>query len=344
MTVLQQALSRFSADIAVDLGSTVTRVFVRGRGLVVESPSVVAVERAGSSGRVVAVGQEAKRMVGRTPEHMATVHPIREGIVGDYALLEALLRDALQRALTGKPVVGPRLLLCVPSSLSEVERKAVQESARAIGARQVQLISKSVAAALGAGLPVRSAGANLVLDLGGGLSEVSVLSLGGLVDTRVLRVSGAALDQEIVSYVQGRHKVLIGARSAEELKLAVGTAMRPTSPTEARVTGRDLTTGIPREVAISGDEVHYALYPVLKQLVEGLRATLAALTPELAADISDHGVVLTGGTALLGGLDVFLRDQTGLPMVVAEDPRTATIMGAGALLDDDALVERLALA
>ena len=342
MTVLQQALSRFSTSVAIDLGSTVTRAYIPGRDLV-ELPSVVAVERSGNSVKVVAVGQAAKNRVGRTPENMRTVHPVNEGVIGDYALLEALLREVLHEVAPNKSMVGPRLLLCVPSSLSEVERKAVQESARAIGARQVQLISKSVAAAIGAGLSIRDAGANVVLDLGGGLAELSVLSLGGLVDTRIIRVSGTTLDRAIVSYVEGRHKVLIGSRAAEELKRAVGTATRPTSPTESSVTGRDLTTSIPRELAISGDEVYYAIYPLLKQLVEGLRAALGALTPEMAADVSDQGILLTGGTSELANLDVFLRDQTGLPIVVAEDPHRATIRGAGILLGEEAVVERLAL-
>jgi rod shape-determining protein MreB len=341
--VFDQALGRLSTDVAIDLGTSNTRAWVRGRGVVVEMPSVVAVERSGSSGKVVAVGAEAKRMVGRTPENMQAVTPIREGIIGDYALAEALLRDCMSRALSARPLVRPRVLIPVPTTSTDVERRAVQESARSCGAREVLLVTRAVAAAVGADLPIGEASANVVVDLGGGLTEIAIISLGGVVEAATLRVGGTALDQAIAGWIRDRHNVLVGSRAAEEVKLVIGCATRPLSITEVRVTGRDLTTGIPREVLVSSDDALAAVQGPLDRFVEGIRVVLSRLSPELSADVADHGIVLTGGTALLPGLDAWLRERTGVPVVVAEEPRLATILGAGRLLEDAETLDRVLL-
>jgi rod shape-determining protein MreB len=342
--VLDAALGRLSSDVAVDLGTSNTRVWVRGRGVAVEAPSVVAVERSlGAGARVVAVGVEAKRMLGRTPEHITAIEPVREGVIADYALAEALLRDCVDVALNGRPLVKPRMVVCVPQTMSDVERRAVQDSARNVGAREVTLVAKSVAAAVGAGLPIHDAAANVLIDLGGGITEISVVSLGGIVDCATVRVGGHSFDSAIANWVRERHNVLIGARTAEEVKAAVGFAVHVPGGGEVRATGRDLTTGIPREVVISAADTCVAVQPALHAVVEGLRQLLSRLSPELAGDVADRGLVLSGGSALLSGLDTWMREQTGLPVVLVDDPRRATVLGAGKLLDDAEALSRLAL-
>lgn len=345
--MLEQAIGRLSTDLAVDLGTSNTRVFVRGRGIVVEAPSVVATDRS-AGGRVVAVGEEAKRMLGRTPEHITAVSPIRDGVIADFALAEELLRDCVDAALQGRRLVRPRMVVCVPQATSDVERRAVQEFARAVGAREITLVAKSVGAAIGAELPVHDSVGTAVIDMGGGVTEVAVVSLGGVVDSTTIRAGGDLLDGAIAAWVRDHHNVLIGGRTAEEVKLAVGSAVplpasAPAERRATRVTGRDLTSGIPREITVTSDDVLTAIRDPLRVVVEGIRQILSRLSPELAGDVADNGLVLTGGTALLHGMDRFIGEQTGLPVVLADDPRRATAMGAGALLDDPESLDRLAL-
>jgi rod shape-determining protein MreB and related proteins len=340
--VLEQAIGRLSTDLAVDLGTSNTRVFVRGRGITVEAPSVVATDR-NAGGRVVAVGEEAKRMLGRTPEHITAIGPIRDGIIADFALAEALLRDCVESAVPGRRLVRPNMVVCVPQATSDVERRAVQDFARAVGARHVQLVAKSVAAAVGAELPIHEAVGTALIDLGGGITEVVVLSLGGVVDSTTIRAAGDTLDGAIAAWVRDHHNVLIGGRSAEEVKLAVGCAQTLDTPGTARITGRDLTSGIPREVEVTSDDVLAAVRPSLHVIVEGVRQVLSRISAELAGDIADNGLVLTGGTALLPGFDRFLSQETGLPVVVADDPKRATAIGAGMLLEDPETLDRVAL-
>ena len=341
--MLDQALGKLNTDLVVDLGTSNTRVFARGRGVVVETPSVVAVERSAEGNRVVAVGVEAKRMLGRTPEHITAVGPIREGVVADYALVEELMRSAVAQAAGGRRTGRMRMIVCVPQATTDVERRAVQESARAIGAREVTLVAKSVAAAVGAGLPVHEPVGSVVVDIGGGVTEIAVLSLGGLVDSTSVRVAGSALDAAIAAWVREHHNILLGARTAEEVKLAVGCATPRSEPRRARFTGRDLGSGLPRELTLSSDDLLNALRGPLTAIVEAIRQVLARTSPEIAGDIAELGLVLTGGTALLPGLDVWIRDQTGLAVVVAEDPERATCQGAGALFEQQEILERLAL-
>lgn len=340
--MFDQALGRFGHDLAVDLGTSNTRVFVRGRGIVVETPSVVATDRT-AGGRVVAVGNEAKRMLGRTPEHIIALSPIRDGVIADFGAAEELLRDCVDTALQGRQLVRPRMVVCVPQGTSDVERRAVQEFARAVGARDIALVSKSVAAALGADLAVHESLGTLVVDLGGGVTEVALLSLGGVVDATSIRAAGDTLDGAIAAWVRDNHNVLIGARAAEEVKLAVGSALAHPDAGQTQVTGRDLTSGIPREVLVRAEDVQHAIQEPLRVLVEGIRQVLARATPEIAGDIADNGIVLTGGTALLGDMDRYLTEATGLPAVIADDPRRATAMGAGLLLDDDETLDRVSL-
>lgn len=338
--MLDQALSMLAQDLAIDLGTSMTRVLVRGRGLVVEEPSVVAVERTRAGARVAAIGAEAKRMVGRTPEHITAVRPIREGVIADFELAESLLRLCVEMALGSRPLVKPRLIVCVPS-LNDMERRAVQESARAAGAREVALVSKPIAAALGAGLPIGEPLGNLIIDIGGGTCEVGVISLGGVVASSSIRIAGDSLDRAIAEWVRRRHNVLIGERTAEEIKLKVGCAIVPDQLRQIQVKGRDLATGIPREITVDSADACEAMADPLASIIEALRSTLERTPPELAADIVDQGMVLCGGTALLPGLPELLRDQTGLPVVLAEDPRRCTVLGAGRLLDDPETLHRV---
>ena len=341
--MLDQALGRLSNDLAIDLGTSTTLVFVRGRGIVVEEPSVVAVQRTGGGTQVLAIGAEAKRMVGRTPEHIQAVRPIREGIIADFELAEILLRTCVERALGTRPLVKPRMVVCVPVGTTEVERRAIIESARAAGGREVRLVGKSTAAALGADLPIHEAAASMVVDIGGGTTEIGLISMGGIVVNASVRAAGDHLDRALVAAVQQRHNTLIGERTAEEIKLLIGRATPdPQGPNQARVKGRDLGTGIPRDVVISTDEVVAAFQPILDEIIEGIRRALSRTPPELAADILERGFLLCGGGALLPGLDQALRDRTGLPVIVADDPRRSAVLGAGRLLEDPETLDRVA--
>ncbi len=339
--MLDQALGLLAHDLAIDLGTSTTRVYVRGRGIVVEEPSVVAVERTRSGTRVVAIGAEAKRMVGRTPEHITAARPIREGVIADFELAESLLRACLSLALGNRPLVKPRLVICIPFGITEVERRAVQESARAAGAREVALVGKPIAAAVGAGLPINDPVGNLAIDIGGGTTEVGVISLGGVVSSSSIRVAGDAMDKAIADWIRRRHNVLVGERTAEEVKLRVGCVQLPDEPRRVQVRGRDLSTGIPREVTLESADACEALAEPAEQILEAIRATLERTPPELAADIVDQGMVLCGGASMLPGLAAMIRDATELPVVLAEDPRRCAVLGAGQLLEDPETLARV---
>jgi rod shape-determining protein MreB len=340
--VFDQALGALTHDLAVDLGTSNTLVFVRGRGIVVDEPSVVAVQRGSGTTRVVAVGLEAKKMIGRTPENITAIHPLQEGIVADFDLAETLLRTCIERALGAKPLRKPRIIVCVPDRLEDVQRRAIQDSARSAGARHVHLAGKPIAAAIGCGMPISEPIGNMVMDIGGGTTEVGLISLGGVVVTRSAQVGGNHFDRAIADWIEQKHNVLVGARTSEELKLQVGCATPTESAQITRVTGRDLKTGIPREITISSDDVADALAERLSTVVEVLRDALRASPPELAADIVDRGLVLCGGSALLPGIDRFIRDRTGLPVVISEDPRRSVALGAGRLLEDADTLRRIA--
>lgn len=332
-----------SPDIAIDLGTSNTLVVVRGKGIVVDEPSVVAVERLGGAQRVVAVGHDAKQMIGRTPENIDAIHPIKDGVIVDFDLVEALLRSCIERALGARPFVKPRVVVCVPNRLQDVERRAIQDAARSVGAREVFLVGKPIAAAIGSAMPIERPLGNMVVDVGGGTTEIGIISLGGIVVTRSAQVGGNHFDLAITEWIKQRHNVLVGRRTSEDTKLQVGSAVATREPRTTHVTGRDLASGIPREIQISSDDISEALKDCLEQVVECLRATLKESPPELAADITEQGMVLCGGSALLPGLDQYLRDRTGLPIVLSEDPRRSAAIGAGRLLDDQPTLSRVAL-
>ena len=341
--MLDQARGLLSQDFAVDLGSTNVRVSARGRGLVVDEPAVVVVEQQGQGGRVRAVGGEAKEMLGRTPGNIRVVWPIQHGQIDDFELAEALLASCLQRAQGSRPRMRMRTVVCVPSGLSDVQRRAVQESARAAGAREVILVPTVLAAAVGCGLPVTQPVASLVVDIGGGITEVGVVSLGGIVHSEALTVGGQTMDEALVAWLREHHGVLVGARTAEELKIALGGRLLDEQPPVARVKGRALDTGIPREITVTASDLHGALQEPLQTLVEGLRGALKGTSPEAAADILEHGLVLCGGASRIAGLDRILSEQVGLPVVISEHHELAVIRGAESLLEDDPALARISL-
>ncbi|MBO87348.1 MAG: rod shape-determining protein [Deltaproteobacteria bacterium] len=317
---------RRQAELAIDLGTTNTRIGVPGRGLVLEMPSVVAVDQRNPSRRVVAVGEEAREMLGRTPEHIRACRPIRGTAFDDYGLVQELLDHALRTALHGKIPHRPSITIALSHGTEEVARRAIQDSARAIGAREVVLIPKGVAAAVGSELPIQEPLGTLLVDIGGGSSEVVLMSLGGLIDHEVVPVGGEKIDEAIKAWVGSACGVSIGDRTAESIKLRVARTPNQTDPGIV-VTGRDNQTGIPREVRIDSLNLASAILPTLVPIIDGLQAVLARTTPELSSDVADHGIVLTGGGALFPGVVPLLRDATGLPVVLGENPQLATIAG-----------------
>ncbi|MDP2313075.1 MAG: rod shape-determining protein [Pseudomonadota bacterium] len=343
--MLEQALGFFNNDIAIDLGTANTLVYATGRGIVVDEPSVVAVIKGPGQtvGKVLAVGTEAKRMVGRTPGNIVALRPLKDGVIADFAITEAMLRYFIEAAVGRRTFVHPRMVVCIPFGITEVEKRAVQESARSAGAREVFLVPEPLAAALGAGLPVNEPIGSMIVDIGGGTTEVAVISLGGIATSQSLRVAGDQMDEAISMYVKRRYNCLIGERTAEEIKLAVGCASPLREIRTIHVKGRDLGTGVPRQFELSSDDAAEALQDCVAQIIEAVRATLEQTPPELAADIIDQGLVLAGGGAMLTNLDEVLRDATGLPVVVAEDPLRCVALGAGEILENPELLRRIAL-
>ncbi len=343
--MLESAFGLFSCDLAIDLGTANTLVYATGRGLVVDEPSVVAMAKGpgGILGKVLAVGVDAKRMVGRTPGNIIAVRPLKDGVIADFEVTEAMLRHFMVQAMGRRSFAHPRVIVCIPYRITEVEKRAVMESARSAGAREVLLIPEPMAAAIGAGLPVSEPIGSMIVDIGGGTSEVAVITLGGVAITQSLRVAGDAMDEAIIAYVKRRYNCLIGERTAEEIKLAVGCAAPPPQPIGIVVKGRDISTGTPRQFEVTGEDTAEALADCVSQIVEAIRHTLEQTPPELSADIIDQGVVLAGGGAMLRHLDDVIRDVTGLPVVIAEDPLRCVVMGAGECLEKPELLKRVAL-
>lgn len=343
--MIDQALGFFSNDIAIDLGTANTLVYAVGRGIVVDEPSVVAVTRGPGTtyGKVQAVGIEAKRMVGRTPGNIVAVRPLKDGVIADFEITEIMLRYFIQAAVGKRLLMHPRIVVCIPYGITEVEKRAVQESARSAGAREVFLVPEPMAAALGAGLPVDEPLGSMIVDIGGGTTEVAVISLGGIAVSQSLKVAGDFMDEAISSYIRRRYNCLIGERTAEEVKLQVGCAAPFGEKKSVPVKGRDMGQGIPRQFEINSDDVSEALQDAVSQIVEVIRTTLEQTPPELAADIIDQGIVLTGGGSLLGNLDEVLREATGLPVVVAEEPMRCVALGAGEILENAELLKRMSV-
>ena len=325
----------FSSDMAIDLGTANTLVYVKGKGIVINEPSVVAVQQRDARGakKILAVGQEAKNMLGRTPGYIVAVRPMQDGVIADFELTEAMLRYFIERAHNRRTMVKPRVIVCVPYGITEVEKRAVKESAESAGARQVHLIEEPMAAAIGAGLPITEPTGNMVVDIGGGTTEVAVISLAGIVFSRSVRVGGDKMDDAIVNYLKRKYNLLIGERTAEQIKIGIGTAYPDDEILTMNVKGRDLVAGIPKTIEITSEEVREAISEPVNTIVEAVRVALEKTPPELAADIVDKGIVLAGGGALIKNLDVLLREETGLPIMIADDPLTAVVLGSGKALD-----------
>ena len=318
-------------DMAVDLGTANTLVYVRGRGIVLSEPSVVAIDQ--STGDVYAVGLEAKRMIGRTPGTISAIRPLKDGVIADFDVTEQMLRHFIQKVHQHR-FAHPRVVVCVPSGVTGVEKRAVEEATLSAGARQAYLIEEPMAAAIGAGLPVAEPTGNMIVDIGGGTSEVAVISLGGIVVSQSLRVGGDEMDEAIINHIKREHKLLIGQQTAEEIKLEVGSAYPLMEEAQAEVRGRDMLTGLPKTVVLSSEEVRHALEDPIAQIIDAIKSTLDKTPPELSADIMDRGIVLAGGGALLQGLDQRLRQETHMPTHVAESPLTCVAVGAGRSLEE----------
>ena len=343
MSIFARALSRlFPNDLAVDLGTANTLVYAPGQGIVLNEPSIVALNTSDRS--VLAVGAQAKAMLGRAPGTIEVIRPLRHGVIADYDTTEKMLYHFIRRAQPRRSPVHPRVVICVPSGITQVERRAVVESAGHAGAGRVFLIAEPTAAAIGAGLPISEPGASMIVDIGGGTTEVAVISLSGIVFSSSLRIAGDDMNDAITQHVRKAHGLLIGERRAEEIKLSIGSAYPSGRDTETlAVKGRDLTAGLPRTVYVSGAEVREALREPIEAIIEAMHGCLERTPPELAADIVDNGIKLTGGGSLLPGLAELLHRQTDLPITVSDDPLTCVVRGAGRLLDEPAVLARVAI-
>ena len=333
--ILDSLLGVFSTDLAIDLGTANTCVYVKGHGLVLREPSVVAVKRDNRGNKVVlAVGHDAKRMLGRVPGNIEAIRPMKDGVIADFEVTEAMLRHFISKAHKSNHFVHPRVMICVPTGVTQVEKRAVKESAQSAGAREVYLIEEPMAAAIGANLPITEPISNMVVDIGGGTTEVAIISLAGIVYSRSVRVGGDKMDEAIMTHVKRKYNLLIGETSAEDIKIQIGSAY-PLDPEETlEIKGRDLLDGIPKNITITSEEIRKSIAEQVDSIVQAVRIALEQTPPQLAADIVDRGIVLTGGGALLKGLDQLLRDQTNLPITVVDDPLSTVVMGTGKALDN----------
>jgi rod shape-determining protein MreB len=335
--MFSQLLGFMSADMAIDLGTANTLVYVKGRGIVLAEPSVVAIAEVRGKKQVVAVGEEAKQMLGRTPGYITASRPLRDGVIADFEVAEEMIKHFIRKVHNRRGFASPLIIVCVPSGSTAVERRAIQESAESAGARRVQLIEEPMAAAIGAGLPVTEPSGSMVVDIGGGTTEVAVISLGGIVYSRSARVGGDTMDEAIISYIRRHHNLLIGESSAERIKMDIGAAAMFDPKDEGpyrEVRGRDMMNGVPREILVSQREIADSLAEPVSAIVEAVKVALENTPPELAADIVDKGIVLTGGGALLHRLDQVLRDATGLAVVIAENPLQCVALGTGRALEE----------
>jgi rod shape-determining protein MreB and related proteins len=332
LKALNRVLGVFSNDLAIDLGTANTLVYAKGRGIISNEPSVVAVDT--EKHKVRAVGKEAKSMLGRTPGSIHAVRPLRDGVIADFEIAEAMLRYFIQKAHNRSTFLRPRIVISVPSGITEVEKRAVRESALSASAREVYLIEEPMAAAIGAGLPITEPSGNMIIDIGGGTTEVAIISLSGIVYANSVRVGGDKMDEAILNYVKRKYNLLIGERTAERIKIEIGTAYPSDEQRSLVVKGRDLVAGVPKTLEIHTEDVREALTEPVNAIVEAAKIALERTPPELAADIADKGIVLSGGGSMLQNLDILLREETGLPIMLAEDPFTAVVMGCGRCLDE----------
>ncbi len=331
----------FSRDLAIDLGTANTLVAVRGKGIVVNEPSIVAINK--TNGDVEAVGKEAKEMVGRTPGNIVAIRPMKDGVIADFKVTEKMLTYFIQKAHNRKMLVHPRIVIGVPSEITPVEERAVRDSAYRAHASEVHLVEQAMVAAIGAGLPITEPGGNLVVDVGGGTTDVAVISMSGIVYSRSVRVAGNEMEEAIINYLKRKHNLLVGERTAEQVKIEVGSAYKLDNPLTIDIKGRNLIEGVPRTVTVDDTEIREALSECVNTIMNAIRVALERTPPELSADISDRGIVLTGGGALLRNLDLRIREETGLPVSIAEDPMASVVIGTSRMLNDFKLLRRISI-
>ncbi len=333
--------SFLSNDLAIDLGTAITLVYVKGKGIVVREPSIIAINQ--KNGKVEAVGTEAKEMLGKTPGNIVAIRPMRDGVIADFEHTERMLDYFIKKAHNRRVVVRPRIVICIPSQITQVEKRAVRDSAYRAKASEVVLVEEPMAAAIGAGMPITEPTGNMIVDIGGGTTDVAVISMAGIVYSRTVRVAGNEMDEALVQFMKKRYNLAIGDRTAEELKIRLGSAYPLDKEESMEVKGRDLIDGIPKTLVVSSEEVREALSETVGVIIDAVRQALEQTPPELAADIVDRGIVLTGGGALLRNLDKRLREETGLPVLIADDPLSSVCLGAGKMLDDFELLKRVAV-
>jgi len=330
----------FSKDMGIDLGTANSSVYMKGKGIVVNEPSVVAIQR--DTGQVLAVGEEAKQMIGRTPGNIVAIRPMKDGVIADFDTTQSMLKYFITKALKKKPyLIRPRVVVCVPSGVTAVEERAVREATLQAGAREAYLIEEPMAAAIGAGLPVHEPTGNMIVDIGGGTSEVAVISLGGIVTSRSIRVAGDEMDEAIMQHIKRTYNLMIGERTAEEIKIRIGTAYPLTTAEKYEVRGRDLLTGLPKTVEITSEEVYKALSEPVNSILEAIKVSLEKTPPELASDLMDRGIVMAGGGSLLRGLDRLVTEETGMPVHVAEEPLFCVAFGTGKVLENLDVLKRV---
>ncbi len=344
LKIFDYLFGMFSSDLAIDLGTANTLVYLKGKGIVIREPSVVAVQKmSNGQQKVLAVGMEAKKMLGRTPGNITAIRPMKDGVIADFDITEEMLRYFIHKVHNRKTLVRPRIVICVPSGITQVEKRAVKESAESAGAREVYLIEEPMAAAIGAGLPITEASGNMIVDIGGGTTEVAVISLAGIVYTKSVRVGGDKMDEAIVQYIKRKYNLLIGDQKAELIKIELGEAYPLGEVRTMEVKGRDLVSGIPKTHIINSDEIRDALSEPINAIVDAVKICLERTPPELAADIVDKGIFLAGGGALLRNIDTLLREETGLPVFIAEDPLSCVVLGSGKSLDELDLLRNVAV-
>lgn len=329
---LKNITERFSNDVAIDLGTCSTLIYVKGKGIQLREPSIVAIDD--SDNKVVAIGNEAKKMLGRTPAGIRAIRPMKDGVIADFAIVKIMLKTYIEMVQKKKLFVRPRIIVCVPSGITEVEKRAVRDSVEATGAREVYLVSEPVAAAMGAGLPVEAPTGNMIIDIGGGTTEIAVVALSGVVNANSIRIAGDEMDEAIINYVKKNYNLIIGEQTAENIKITIGSAYATSKDEIMEVKGRDLVSGIPKTIKVTGAKIREALEEPVSLIVDALHLALEKTPPELAADIVDRGIYMAGGGSLLKGLDALIKEETNLPVFIAENPIDCVVVGAGMILED----------
>jgi rod shape-determining protein MreB len=332
---------RFSNDVAIDLGTCSTLIYVKGKGIQLREPSIVAIDD--SNHKVVAVGNEAKKMLGRTPEGIRAIRPMKDGVIADFAIVKIMLKTYIEMVQTKRLFVRPRVIVCVPSGITEVEKRAVRDSVEATGAREIYLVSEPISAAMGAGLPVQAPTGNMIIDIGGGTTEIAVVALSGVVCANSIRIAGDEMDEAIINYVKKNYNLIIGEQTAENIKITVGSAYSTGKEETMEVKGRDLVSGIPKTIKVTGAKIREALEEPVSLIVDAVHTALEKTPPELAADIVDRGIYMAGGGSLLKGLDALIKEETNLPVIIAENPIDCVVVGAGKILEDIATHQKLIL-